>query len=293
MRMLHVATSSLPFPIPGLHATRLAAADGSGRNPAPLVRILFPTHGGVSWQIPEIGRKTVRTGEWCVLCDLSAASTMHSEPEANGLLLEINIDFFAHAAESGWSIPRRLNCLICPRRDVCFFVSGHCCPRMRSAVGSCAEDLDESTGSTGELGARLQQTATLFDLFGRVLKRPELQGLPACGQLPCRKDRVALEGVAAELDANPGKPHTLADLARHHFLNEFKLKKGFREYFGTTVFGYLRQRRMEYAYKRLTETHDTIIEIANTAGYSNASHFARAFQEVHGCRPSDVRATPA
>ena len=45
--------------------------------------------------------------------------------------------------------------------------------------------------------------------------------------------------------------------------NEFKLKKGFRECFNTTVFGYLREKRMERAGELLQQNKSSVIEVAN------------------------------
>ena len=81
------------------------------------------------------------------------------------------------------------------------------------------------------------------------------------------------------LESKLGADHSLSELSRKFALNEFKLKKGFREHFGSTVFGYLRQRRMEYARELLRGENSTVLEIANRVGYTNSSHFARAFRE--------------
>lgn len=46
---------------------------------------------------------------------------------------------------------------------------------------------------------------------------------------------------------------TLIELSRLIGLNDYKLKKGFKEMFGTTVFGYLREKRLEKAFHLLQE----------------------------------------
>ncbi|WP_375475223.1 hypothetical protein [uncultured Nostoc sp.] len=46
---------------------------------------------------------------------------------------------------------------------------------------------------------------------------------------------------------NIGNPPSLIDLARQVGINEYTLKRGFRQIFGTTVFGYLHDYRMEQA----------------------------------------------
>jgi AraC family transcriptional regulator, transcriptional activator of the genes for pyochelin and ferripyochelin receptors len=57
-------------------------------------------------------------------------------------------------------------------------------------------------------------------------------------------------------------------------VNERKLKQGFRQIFGTTVFGYLHDHRMEQAKQMLAEQKLSVAEVAHAVGYSHLSHFA-------------------
>ncbi len=84
-------------------------------------------------------------------------------------------------------------------------------------------------------------------------------------------------------------PPALTVLARRAGINDFKLKTGFREVFGTTVFGFVRQLRMERA-RILLETSDmTVTEIALSVGYSSLGHFAGAFKRSFGIVPRQYR----
>ncbi|MHC5731764.1 MAG: helix-turn-helix transcriptional regulator, partial [Nostoc sp.] len=56
-------------------------------------------------------------------------------------------------------------------------------------------------------------------------------------------------------------PPSLIQLARQVGLNDRKLKQGFRQVFGTTVFGYLHQYRMELAHKLLIQGNMNITEV--------------------------------
>ena len=88
---------------------------------------------------------------------------------------------------------------------------------------------------------------------------------------------------------NMEKPFTILELSEMVGLNTYKLKAGFKELFGTTVFGYLRDIRMEKA-RSLLESHKlNINEIANEVGYSNPSHFAAAFKKKYGINPRHFR----
>ena len=77
----------------------------------------------------------------------------------------------------------------------------------------------------------------------------------------------------------------MAELCQLSGLNEHKLKSAFKRIHGKTTFGYLRELRMDYAASLLKQDRLSVIQVANEVGYSNASHFARAFKERHGLLP--------
>jgi len=81
-------------------------------------------------------------------------------------------------------------------------------------------------------------------------------------------------------------PPTLPALARIAGINEFKLKKGFRELFNTTVFGYLNDYKMELAKNELRLGQKTAGQLAFDLGYSSLQHFSNAFRKKFGHPPS-------
>lgn len=91
------------------------------------------------------------------------------------------------------------------------------------------------------------------------------------------------------LDKTYLQPHTLRDIARHFGINEFALKRGFREYFQTTVFDYLLLKRLEHSYVLLQSTSKTIEEISSIVGYKYPNHFSAAFKKKFGVTPIRVR----
>lgn len=82
---------------------------------------------------------------------------------------------------------------------------------------------------------------------------------------------------------------TLVDVARLVGLNDFKLKKGFRELFKTTVFGYLTDLRMNHARQLLLDGEQTVTEVSDTLGYQHVHHFTHAFRKHFGYLPSALR----
>lgn len=80
-------------------------------------------------------------------------------------------------------------------------------------------------------------------------------------------------------------PPTLLELSHQVGLNDRKLKQGFRQVFGTTVFGYLHQYRMEQARKLLLMPGAKIAVVAQAVGYGNPEAFSVAFRRTFGIAP--------
>lgn len=79
---------------------------------------------------------------------------------------------------------------------------------------------------------------------------------------------------------------SLQQLCRKFGLNEFKLKKGFKQLFGNTVFGYVQEMKMKTARRCLAEKKMNVNEVADYLGYSTPNHFSAAFKKMYGHTPS-------
>jgi AraC-like DNA-binding protein len=88
---------------------------------------------------------------------------------------------------------------------------------------------------------------------------------------------------------NIENPPSIYELSKKVGINDFKLKKGFKEIFNQTVYGYLFDFKMQKAYKLLSETEKTIYEIAIDCGYEYPNHFSAAFKRKFGVNPSSLR----
>lgn len=105
-------------------------------------------------------------------------------------------------------------------------------------------------------------------------------------------DRKKLLEAKELLTARIDNPPTLSELSKLVSLNEYKLKKGFKELNGTTVFGYIKHIRMNLAKTLLLETTKTAKEIAYETGYGSPQHFSKAFKEQFGIAPNSIRNFP-
>ncbi|MFT4683950.1 MAG: AraC family transcriptional activator of pyochelin receptor [Flavobacteriales bacterium] len=81
------------------------------------------------------------------------------------------------------------------------------------------------------------------------------------------------------------EPPSLQELANQVGLNIKKLKEGFKQIYGDTVYSFLFDYKMEYA-RRLLETNKyNVNEVGSQVGYSSASHFISAFKKKFGTTP--------
>jgi AraC family transcriptional regulator, transcriptional activator of the genes for pyochelin and ferripyochelin receptors len=99
-------------------------------------------------------------------------------------------------------------------------------------------------------------------------------------------DAEKLHALKSFLDQHFLTEFSLTQLSRKFLINEFKLKKGFKQLFDHTVFGYIRKLRMEHALLLLKNTANTVDEVAYLLGYENSNHFSVAFKKYFGSSPS-------
>jgi AraC family transcriptional activator of pyochelin receptor len=85
------------------------------------------------------------------------------------------------------------------------------------------------------------------------------------------------------------EPPSLPELAHRIGTNDFKLKRGFREVFGITVFDYVRKLRLEKARSLLEGGDLSVTEVALAVGYGHFGHFASVFKKAFGVLPSHYR----
>ena len=81
----------------------------------------------------------------------------------------------------------------------------------------------------------------------------------------------------------------IAALSRQLGLNQRKLKMGFKQLFGTPIFQYTQNLRLEKALQLLHTGEYSVREIADAVGYSYAKNFTTAFKKRYGMSPKIAR----
>jgi len=81
------------------------------------------------------------------------------------------------------------------------------------------------------------------------------------------------------------EPPTLSELAEEIGLSLKKLKEGFKQIYGDSVFSFLFDYKMEFARKMLDSGEHNVNEVGLKVGYSTSSHFITAFKKKYGTTP--------
>jgi AraC-like DNA-binding protein len=81
------------------------------------------------------------------------------------------------------------------------------------------------------------------------------------------------------------EPPTLPALAEEIGLSLKKLKEGFKQIYGDSVYSFLFDYKMEYARKMLETNQYNVNEVGLKVGYSTSSHFIAAFKKKYGTTP--------
>lgn len=156
------------------------------------------------------------------------------------------------------------------------------------AIRKCVSELIHCTYKGTMKRLYMESKAMEFiTLFG------ETDGLDAMSgqrqRTVSREDMVRLREARQLVLDHCEQPLSIRELARQSGLNEFKLKTGFRELFGMTVFELVRKERMEKALRYMEAERMNVGEAAIAVGYSNVSNFTATFRKHYGCNPSEYR----
>ena len=96
-----------------------------------------------------------------------------------------------------------------------------------------------------------------------------------------RKIRQAKEILLTHM----AEPPSLQELSNEIDLSLNKLKEGFKQLYGDTVYGYLLSHKMEEARRMLESGKYNVNEVGLKIGYSTASHFITAFKKKYNTTP--------
>ncbi|WP_316815923.1 AraC family transcriptional regulator [Pedobacter nyackensis] len=146
----------------------------------------------------------------------------------------------------------------------------------------------ENSGHTG-FCKRLFLESKVIELLVLQLSQFELSESSEQQSKLKKDDLDKMHEVKEILITNVNSQLSLRTLAHMVGTNEFNLKKNFKSAFGTTVYGYLNQYKMEKAKAMLVEGDSKISEVSVKMGYKHATHFTSAFKKYFGYLPTKIK----
>jgi AraC family transcriptional activator of pyochelin receptor len=123
----------------------------------------------------------------------------------------------------------------------------------------------------------------LFEILAQTYKPPPL------GISLTAAENEAIFAASELVLKDISKHITIKEISKLVQLNEFKLKRGFKQIFKMGLFEYLLKARMEKARELLLETEKPIKEIASITGFEFLTNFIAAFRKHFGYTPGELR----
>lgn len=127
---------------------------------------------------------------------------------------------------------------------------------------------------------RINVQELVYQVIDRLLRRDAGPHRPIA---PADTDRLfrVRAAILTDLSTAPQLPQ----LARQVGLSQTRLKDQFRQVFGTSIYAYFQQARMEEAALLLRQGDYSVAEVGYRLGFENMSHFSRLFQKHKGVTP--------
>jgi len=124
-----------------------------------------------------------------------------------------------------------------------------------------------------------------YELLSLYFNRNEDANIEQCPFLVDETNVIKIRKAKDIIISRMAEPPSLQELADEIGLSLKKLKEGFKQIYGDSVFSFLFDYKMEVARKLLEAGNDNVNEVGHKVGYSTSSHFIAAFKKKYGTTP--------
>jgi len=132
---------------------------------------------------------------------------------------------------------------------------------------------------------RLYFKAKALEIMALFFNRVDDADLEKCPYLADDENMRKIRKAKDLLIASMAEPPSLEALAEQVDLPIGRLKEGFKEVYGDSVFAFLLDYKLDYARKLLLTNTYSVADVGARVGYSTASHFIAAFKKKFGTTP--------
>ena len=138
---------------------------------------------------------------------------------------------------------------------------------------------------------RLYLIGKMYELFTLYFSSPTLEDTnqnPFISNDIQAKKIVEIRNYLIDHLTNPPSIKTICE---KFSISEYLLKDGFKKLYNNTVYGFILDKKMEFAKAKLEEGSLKVKDIAFDIGYENPSHFIAAFKKKYGITPKQFTKT--
>jgi AraC-like DNA-binding protein len=124
-----------------------------------------------------------------------------------------------------------------------------------------------------------------YELLSLYFNKTEDANAEQCPFLIDEENVLRIKKAKEIMITNMAEPPSLEKLSNQVGLSLKKLKMGFKQIYGDTVYGFLFEYKMDYARQLLDSGSYNVNEVGLKIGYSTGSHFIAAFKKKFGTTP--------
>ena len=132
---------------------------------------------------------------------------------------------------------------------------------------------------------KLYLRAKVFELMSLYFNKDKEMDIEQCPFLVDDKNIKKIRNAKEIIISRMTEPPTLTDLATEVEISLKKLKEGFKQVYGASVYVFLLDYKMQVSKRLLSSGNYNVNEVALKVGYSTATHFINAFKKKFGTTP--------
>ncbi|QNM86978.1 helix-turn-helix transcriptional regulator [Polaribacter pectinis] len=125
----------------------------------------------------------------------------------------------------------------------------------------------------------------VYELLSLHFQHEESNDAEYCPFLVDEQNVIKIRKAKEIIITRMAEPPSLQELANEIGLSLKKLKEGFKQIYGDTVYSFLFDYKMEHSRRLLESNKYNVNEVGLQVGYSTASHFIAAFKKKFGTTP--------
>jgi AraC-like DNA-binding protein len=125
----------------------------------------------------------------------------------------------------------------------------------------------------------------IYELLSLHFQKEDTTNANSCPFLVDEDNVLKIRKAKDIIISRMSEPPSLQELSTEIGLSLKKLKEGFKQIYGDTVYGFLLDYKMEHARRLLESNKHNVNEVGSKIGYSTSSHFIAAFKKKFGTTP--------